>query len=79
MFDRRIIEIFAEWRDRYVPGVTHNTEHVFSLELSRRQRVRLTPDEHLAHVWLPWRNAAAKCFPRTNRDAILMLPEKRAP
>ena len=71
-------EIFAEWRFRYAPGVTHNTEHVFSLELPRPQAVRLAPDEHLAYVWLPWREAAAKCFSWSNRDAILMLPEKRA-
>ena len=24
-------EIFPQWRHRYGPGVTHNTEHVFSL------------------------------------------------
>ena len=71
-------EIFAEWRFRYAPGVTHNTEHVFSLELPQRQPVRLAPDEHLAQVWLPWREAAAKCFSWSNRDAILMLPEKCA-
>lgn len=71
-------EIFAEWRFRYAPGVTHNTEHVFSLELPQRQSVRLAPDEHLAQVWLPWREAAAKCFSWSNRDAILMLPEKCA-
>ena len=71
-------EIFAEWRFRYAPGVTHNTEHVFSLELPQRQSVCLAPDEHLAQVWLPWREAAAKCFSWSNRDAILMLPEKCA-
>ena len=71
-------EIFAEWRFRYAPGVTHNTEHVFSLELPQRQSVRLAPDEHLAQVWLPWREAAAKCFSWSKRDAILMLPEKCA-
>ena len=71
-------EIFAEWRFRYAPGVTHNTEHVFSLELPQRQPVRLAPDEHLAQVWLPWREAAAKCFSWSNSDAILMLPEKCA-
>jgi dATP pyrophosphohydrolase len=71
-------EIFPEWRSRYAPGVTHNTEHLFSLELPQRQPIRLAPDEHLAYAWLPWRDAATKCFSRTNRDAILMLPEKRA-
>ena len=74
----KVFEIFAEWRHRYAPGVTHNTEHVFSLELPRRRPVRLAPEEYLAYVWLPWRDAATKCFSWTNRDAILTLPEKRA-
>ncbi|MDR3220720.1 MAG: dihydroneopterin triphosphate diphosphatase [Candidatus Accumulibacter sp.] len=73
-----VFEILAEWRPRYAPGVTHNTEHVFSLELPQSQAVRLAPDEHLAYMWLPWREAAAKCFSWSNRDAILMLPEKCA-
>jgi dATP pyrophosphohydrolase len=27
-------------------------------------------------VWLPWKEAAEKCFSWSNRDAILMLPER---
>ncbi|MDR3300130.1 MAG: dihydroneopterin triphosphate diphosphatase [Candidatus Accumulibacter sp.] len=69
-------EILAAWRHRYAPGVTRNTERVFSLELPQAQAIRLAPDEHLAYLWLPWREAAAKCFSWSNRDAILMLPEK---
>lgn len=67
-------EIFPEWRQRYGPGVTHNTEHVFSLCLPQPCPVRLAPDEHLAARWLPWRDAATACFSWSNRDAILMLP-----
>jgi dATP pyrophosphohydrolase len=74
----RVFAIFPQWRSRYAPGVTHNTEHVFSLELPQRQAVRLAPGEHLDYLWLPWKEAAAKCFSWTNRDAILMLPERRA-
>ena len=69
-------EIFAEWHFRYAPGVTHNTEHVFSLEVPEGQPVRLAPKEHLDHCWLPWREAAEKCFSWTNRDAILMLNDR---
>jgi dATP pyrophosphohydrolase len=69
-------EIFAEWRHRYPAGVTHNTEHVFSLEVPAGQPVRISPAEHLAQCWLPWRPAAEKCFSWSNRDAILMLPER---
>jgi dATP pyrophosphohydrolase len=66
-------EIFAEWRDRYPAGVTHNTEHVFSLCVPAGTAVTPTPGEHRACRWLPWREAAAACFSWTNRDAILML------
>jgi dATP pyrophosphohydrolase len=71
-------EIFAEWRHRYAPGITRNTEHVFSLEVAQALPVNIAPDEHLNYLWLPWREAAEKCFSWSNRDAILMLPEKTA-
>jgi dihydroneopterin triphosphate diphosphatase len=66
-------EIYAQWRHRFAPGTTHNTEHVFSLELPRRVPVTLAPQEHVASLWLPSREAAAKCFSWSNRDAIRML------
>jgi len=69
-------EIFAEWRSRYAPGVTHNTEHVFSLCLPEPCTVTIAPEEHLDYRWLPWREAAAACFSWSNRDAILELPQR---
>jgi dATP pyrophosphohydrolase len=69
-------EIFPEWRHRYAPGVTRNTEHVFGLMLPAAQPVTLAPGEHLAYRWLPWREAAEACFSWSNRDAILLLPER---
>jgi dATP pyrophosphohydrolase len=68
-------EIYPQWRHRYAPGVTRNTEHVFSLEVPGRLPVTLAPEEHLAYLWLPWREAAEKCFSWSNRDAILALAE----
>jgi len=68
-------EIYGQWRSRFAPGVMYNTEHVFGLELARRVPVTVAPDEHLAHVWLPWREAAERCFSWSNRDAIRMLGE----
>jgi dATP pyrophosphohydrolase len=68
-------EIYTRWRHRFAPGVTHNTEHVFGLRLAQRQPVRLAPQEHVAFAWMPWRDAAARCFSWTNRDAIVMLGE----
>jgi len=69
-------EIYRQWRHRFAPGVTHNTEHVFALSLPERVAVTIAPDEHIAFAWLPWREAAAKCFSWSNRDAIRMLGER---
>jgi dATP pyrophosphohydrolase len=71
-------EIFAEWRHRYAYGITHNTEHVFSLCLPEQRTVTTAPDEHLGYRWLPWQEAAAACFSWSNRDAILELPQRFA-
>lgn len=71
-------EIFRQWRSRYAPGVTHNVEHVFGLTVPAPLPVRLDPREHCAFAWVAWREAADKCFSWSNRDAILMLPERAA-
>ena len=70
-----VYEIYLRWRHRYAPGVTHNTEHVFGLEVPEPVAVVLEPREHRAYAWLPWQEAAAKCFSWSNRDAILRLPD----
>ena len=75
---QNVYEIYPVWRHRYAPGVTHNTEHVFGLEVPAGVPVRLAPREHLAFAWLPWREAADKVFSWSNRKAILMLPERKA-
>ncbi|HQC79333.1 MAG TPA: dihydroneopterin triphosphate diphosphatase [Accumulibacter sp.] len=69
-------EIFAEWRHRYEPGVLYNTEHVFSLQVPTPLSVTVAPGEHRAYCWLPWHEAADMCFSWSNRDAILMLPDR---
>jgi len=71
-----VYEIYPIWRHRYAPVVTHNTEHVFGLRVPGRVAVRVEPREHLAAIWLPWREAAAKVFSWSNRQAIEMLPER---
>jgi dATP pyrophosphohydrolase len=73
---QNVYEIYPEWRHRYAPGVTQNTEHVFGLELPGRVPVRLAPREHLAAEWVPWNEAAERVFSWSNRKAILMLPER---
>ncbi|HSI58416.1 MAG TPA: dihydroneopterin triphosphate diphosphatase [Ideonella sp.] len=69
-----VYEIYPCWRHRYAAGVTHNTEHVFGLTVPAGTPVVLAPREHLRWVWLPWREAADRCFSPSNAEAILQLP-----
>jgi dATP pyrophosphohydrolase len=71
-------EIYAQWRHRFAPGVLYNVEHVFGLRLAARAPVALAPDEHVAFTWMPWREAATRCFSWSNRDAIMVLGERGA-
>jgi dATP pyrophosphohydrolase len=72
---RNEYEIYREWRWRYAPGVTRNTEHVFGLRLPGPLPVTLSPREHLSHVWLPYDQAADKVFSWSNAKALRALPE----
>jgi dATP pyrophosphohydrolase len=70
-----VYDIYPRWLGRYAPGVTRNTEHVFGLCVPPGLAIALDPREHVAQVWLPWREAADRCFSPSNAEAILMLPE----
>lgn len=72
---RNEFEIYAEWRWRYAPGVTRNTEHVFGMCVPQPLPVRLAPREHTDYVWLPYDRAAEKVFSWTNAKALRALPE----
>ncbi|HWA14131.1 MAG TPA: dihydroneopterin triphosphate diphosphatase [Burkholderiales bacterium] len=69
-------EIYPEWRWRYAPGVTRNTEHVFSLRLPDALAVRLAPREHVAYQWLPYDRAADRVFSWTNAKVLRALPAR---
>jgi dATP pyrophosphohydrolase len=69
-------EIYERWRHRYAPGVTHNTEHVFGLKLPAPRPVTLSAREHVDYVWLPWQEAAERCFSPSNAAAIRQLPRR---
>jgi len=69
-----VYTIYPAWRQRYAPGVTQNTEHVFGLCVPRDIVITLAPREHLQHRWMPWREAADQCFSPSNAEAILQLP-----
>ncbi|WP_372657047.1 dihydroneopterin triphosphate diphosphatase [Hydrogenophaga sp.] len=69
-----VYEIYPQWRHRYAPGVLHNTEHLFGLCVPQPLPVRLSPREHRAQLWLPWMEAAERCFSPSNAEAISWLP-----
>ena len=72
---RNVYEIYPVWRHRYASGVTHNTEHVFGLQVPRGVPVKLAPREHLRYRWLGWQAAADACFSPSNAAAIRRLPQ----
>ena len=69
-------EIWPQWRARYAPEVTHNTEHVFGFRVPETTVATLDPAEHTQQIWLPWQEAMAKVFSPTNRDAIWQLSQR---
>lgn len=69
-------EIFACYRHRYAPHITHNTEHVYGLCLPEPLAVTLAPLEHLRYRWLPAALAEAACFSPSNQAAIRHLTER---
>ena len=73
---QNVYEIYPHWRYRYPPGITHNTEHVFGLQLSHPVDIQISPREHLNYQWLVWQDAAEKVFSPSNRAAILELPQR---
>ena len=69
-----VYEIYPHWRFRYPPDVLFNTEHLFGLQVPADTPVRLNPREHTAWQWLPWQEAAERCFSPSNAEACLLLP-----
>lgn len=69
-----VYDIYPQWRHRYAPGVTSNTEHVFGLCVPEGTVITLDPREHDNYCWLPWQAAADQCFSASNAEAILWLP-----
>ena len=70
----RQYEIYPHWRHRYPPGITRNTEHVFSARIAPDTVIMLSK-EHTAFCWLERTDAAEKVFSPSNRQAILELTE----
>ena len=62
--------IYPRWRSRYAPGIMHNAEHVFSLEVPDRSPSGWRRRSTCAYEWLPWRGGGRGVFSWTNADAI---------
>jgi dATP pyrophosphohydrolase len=71
-------EIWPRWRRRYADGVVRNRERVFGLCVPTGTPVVLSEREHSAFRWLPWADAAAACFSRTNAQMCRELPVRAA-
>ena len=65
--------IYPQWRHRYPPGTTRNTEHTFSAVIAADSPIRLAEAEHLRYAWLPLAQAAGQVFSPSNRAALLRL------
>jgi dATP pyrophosphohydrolase len=70
-----VYEIYAHWRYRYAPDITHNTEHIFALKVPVSIPIQLSADEHIQYLWIDWRDAMDKVFSWTNVEAIKKLAE----
>jgi dATP pyrophosphohydrolase len=69
-----VYEIYPSWRHRYASDVTHNTEHLFGLRVPSGLPVTLAPREHTDFIWLPYPEAAQRCYSSSNAEACLLLP-----
>ena len=69
-------EIYQHWRHRYEPNITHNTEHIFGLEIPSEIPIRISPSEHIEYEWVKINNAKKRVFSWTNVIALEKLPEK---
>ncbi len=73
---QNIYDIYPHYLHRYPPGVSRNTERVFGLTIPGRLPIRLSPEEHVAHQWLNWLEAADVVSSGSNAEAILQLPQR---
>jgi dATP pyrophosphohydrolase len=64
-------EIRNRWLHRYPPGTVHNTEHVFSLQISSDLPIVLT--EHLQYEWVLKDEALARLWSPSNKEAVSLF------
>jgi dATP pyrophosphohydrolase len=62
--------ILPSLASRFAPGVTHNTEHLFSVQVDGAVEVTLDPNEHLDYVWCDEAQALEMAWSWSNRLGI---------
>lgn len=62
-------EIAPLWRDKYAPGITHNEEVCFALEVSVRQ-VQIDSIEHDAYAWEGYDRAMEMLYWDSNKRTL---------
>jgi|TARA_B110000971_G_scaffold184847_1_gene192761 dATP pyrophosphohydrolase len=68
-------EIYQHWRHRYELNITHNTEHIFGLEIPLEMPIKISPSEHIDYEWVKINEAKKKVFSWTNVIALEKLNE----
>ena len=63
--------IRPQWRHRYPPNTSVNTEYVFAVQIPTDIPIHLT--EHLAYRWVTIEEASQIVWSETNRNAILQF------
>ena len=61
--------IAPEWRGKYAPGVTHNEEVCFAIEIHSR-KISMEPGEHEEYCWLEYETAMERAYWESTRKAL---------
>ncbi|MFL6215057.1 MAG: dihydroneopterin triphosphate diphosphatase [Blastocatellia bacterium] len=69
-----VFEIAPQWRAKYAPGVTHNEEVCFALEVAK-QDVLIDRIEHDAFVWVDYDTAVAMIYWESTRRAFAAVAD----
>jgi dATP pyrophosphohydrolase len=67
-------EIAPQWRSKYAPGVTHNEEVCFALEVAK-QDVVIDPVEHDAFAWVDYDRALTMIYWESTRRAFAAVAD----
>jgi dihydroneopterin triphosphate diphosphatase len=69
-----VFEIAPQWRDKYAPGVTHNEEVCFALQVEKGDVV-IDRVEHDAYAWVDYDTAVGMLYWESNRRAFAAVAD----